>query len=59
MRAGKRWKGKIESFLKERVLLDQPFVKDPSITVRELIEQHIQKFGEKIEVARFERLSVR
>ena len=56
---GKALEGKIEGFLKERVLLDQPFVKDPSMTVRELIEQHIQKFGEKIEVARFERLSVR
>jgi elongation factor Ts len=55
----KALEGKIESFLKERVLLEQPFVKDPSITVRELIEQHVQKFGEKIEVVRFERLSVR
>ncbi|HTR18372.1 MAG TPA: elongation factor Ts [Candidatus Paceibacterota bacterium] len=55
----KALEGKIDSFLKERVLLDQPFVKDPSITVRELIESHIQKFGEKIEVVRFERLSVR
>lgn len=51
--------GKLDSYLAERVLLDQPFVKDPSITVRQLIEQAVQKFGEKIEVARFERLSVR
>jgi len=55
----KALEGKLESFLKERVLLDQPFVKDPNVTVRELIESHIQKFGEKIEVVRFERLSVR
>lgn len=51
--------GKLESFVGERVLLEQPFVKDPSITVRELIEQAVQKFGEKIEVVRFERLSVK
>jgi len=51
--------GKLDSYLAERVLLDQPFVKDPNITVRQLIELAVQKFGEKIEVARFERLSVR
>ncbi|HEY4488572.1 MAG TPA: elongation factor Ts, partial [Candidatus Paceibacterota bacterium] len=41
-----------------RVLLEQPFVKDPEVSVRELIDQAVQKFGEKIEVTRFERLSV-
>jgi len=51
--------GKIDSYLRDKVLLEQPFVKDPSITVRELIDSHIQKFGEKIQVVRFERLSVK
>lgn len=51
--------GKIDSYLKDKVLLEQPFVKDGDITIRELIEQHVQKFGEKIEVVRFERLSVK
>jgi len=51
--------GKMDSYLKERVLLEQPFVKDPSITIRSLIDSAVQKFGEKIEVVRFERLSVR
>ena len=51
--------GKIDAYLKERVLLEQPFVKDSSITVRQLIESGIQKFGEKIEVVRFERLCVK
>ena len=51
--------GKVESYLKERVLLEQPFVKDSSITVRELINTAVQKFGEKIELVRFERLSVK
>lgn len=50
--------GKLEAYLKEKVLLDQPFVKNGDITVRELIETGIQKFGEKIEVVRMERLSV-
>ncbi len=55
----KALEGKIDSYLKERVLLEQPFVKDPSVSIRELIESAVQKFGEKIQVARFERLSVR
>lgn len=51
--------GKIDSYLRERVLLEQPFVKDPSVTIGELINQAVQKFSEKIELVRFERLSVR
>lgn len=51
--------GKLEAYIAERVLLDQPFVKNPDITVRGLIDTHVQKFGEKIELVRFERLSVK
>ena len=51
--------GKIDSYVRERVLVDQPFVKDPSVTVGELIAQAVQKFGEKIEVAQMKRLSVK
>lgn len=36
-------------------LLEQPFVKDANTTVLEYINSFIQKFGENIEVARFER----
>ena len=55
----KALQGKIDSYLKDKVLLDQPFVKDPSVTVGDLINQAMQKFGEKVEVLRFERLSVK
>ena len=51
--------GKMESYLKERVLMDQPYVKDSTITIRGLIDSAIQKFGEKVEIVRFERLSVK
>ncbi len=51
--------GKIDSYLRDKVLLEQPFIKDPSVTIRERIDGAIQKFGEKIEVVRIERLSVR
>jgi len=51
--------GKIDSYLRDRVLLEQPFVKDPSVTIQNLIESAVQKFGEKVELTRFERLSVK
>lgn len=56
---GKAVEGKIDSYLKERVLLEQPFVRDSTITVKGLLDAAVQKFGEKIEIARFERLSVK
>jgi elongation factor Ts len=55
----KALQGKLDSYIGEKILLDQPFVKDGSITVRGLIDSAIQKFGENIEVVRFERLSVK
>ena len=55
----KALQGKIDSYLSERVLLEQPFVKDGSVTIKNLIDSAIQKFGEKVELTRYERLSVR
>lgn len=55
----KALQGKLDSYLKDKVLLDQPFVKDAGVTIGELITQAVQKFGEKVELVRFERLSVR
>lgn len=51
--------GKLEAFAKEKTLLEQPFVKDGNITVKQLVESAVQKFGEKVEIVRFERLSVK
>lgn len=51
----KMLEGKIGAYFKERTLYDQPFVKDDTHTVGQLIEQATQKFGEKIEVGRFVR----
>lgn len=50
--------GKMDAFFKEQVLLDQPFIKNPELTIRQLIENAIQKFGEKIIVARMARFAV-
>lgn len=51
-------KGKLDSYLADKILLEQPFIKDGNMKIKDLIETAIQKFGEKIEVARFARFSV-
>ena len=50
--------GKLDGYFKEKVLLEQPFIKDPESTIGGLIEQAVQKFGEKIELAKFARFSI-
>ncbi len=47
--------GRIDKRLKELSLLDQPFIKDQSITVDEHIKQTIAILGENIQVRRFSR----
>ena len=44
--------------LEEVCLLDQSFIKDPSITVTEVVQQVIAKVGENIRVRRFARFSL-
>ncbi|HEY0908110.1 MAG TPA: elongation factor Ts [Candidatus Paceibacterota bacterium] len=41
----------------ESILLDQPFIKNPELTVAGLLSSATQKFGEKIEITRFTRYS--
>jgi elongation factor Ts len=45
--------GRMSKYYSEACLLEQPFVKDPAISVREHIAGHIQKIGENIQVRRF------
>jgi len=47
--------GRMSKFYSETCLMEQPFVKDPSLTVRDHIAAHIQKIGENIQVRRFVR----
>jgi elongation factor Ts len=47
--------GKIEKYYSQVVLLDQPFVKLPEKTVRELVTEQIAKTGENIQIRRFVR----
>jgi elongation factor Ts len=50
--------GKLASYFSEMVLLDQPFIKNPELTIKGLIDGAIQKFGEKIEIGKFVRFTV-
>ncbi len=50
--------GKIETFYKEHCLLDLPYIRDEKRTIRDLIKEHIAKFGENISVRRFSRFKV-
>ncbi|HZF11629.1 MAG TPA: translation elongation factor Ts [Thermoanaerobaculia bacterium] len=47
--------GKLEKYYSELVLLEQPFVKDPDKTIRQLIAERVGKIGENIKVRRFAR----
>ena len=50
--------GKMEKFYEETCLYEQHFIKDESVTIRELIDKMIAKLGENISVRRFVRLKV-
>lgn len=47
--------GKLEKFYQESCLLEQVFIKDPTVTIKDLIAQKIAKIGENIGVRRFTR----
>ncbi|MGE3724310.1 MAG: translation elongation factor Ts [Candidatus Sericytochromatia bacterium] len=50
--------GRIEKFYEQICLLNQPFVKDPSLKIGDLVNKSISTIGEKILVKRFTRFSV-
>jgi len=47
--------GKIEKFYTTHCLLEQPFIKDPNITIKDLLTQKIAQIGENIVIKRFTR----
>lgn len=47
--------GKLEKFYEEQCLLEQPFIRDTNITIKDLVAQKIAKIGENITVRRFTR----
>ncbi len=49
---------KINAYFSEKVLLEQPYIKNPEVTINGLIESFVQKFGERTEIGRFVRYGV-
>ncbi len=50
--------GRMNKFYEEICLLEQPFIKDNSVTVGQLVAERIAKIGENITVSRFARFKV-
>lgn len=50
--------GKMSKFYEEVCLLEQPFIKDQSLNIQQLVAQKVAKLGENISVRRFARFKV-
>ncbi|KAF4516323.1 hypothetical protein B566_EDAN000564 [Ephemera danica] len=50
--------GKLEKFYQENCLLEQSFIKDPTVTVKDLVAQKISKIGENMNIRRFTRFQL-
>jgi elongation factor Ts len=51
--------GKLSSYFKEQILLEQDFIKNPEVTIGEMVSGAVQKFGENVSVTQFSRISVK
>jgi elongation factor Ts len=51
--------GKLASYFKDQILMEQPFVKNPETTIGEMVTGAVQKFGEKVVVTQISRVSVK
>lgn len=51
--------GKLDAYFKDRILLEQPFIKDGEKTISDLLNNAIQKFGENVVISAISRLSVK
>ena len=53
--ASKMVEGRIEKYYKEVCLLEQPYIRDPEISVQQVLTETIAKIGENISIRRFTR----
>jgi len=51
--------GKLDSYFKEQILLEQSFIKNPEQTINDLVAGAVQKFGENITITGMSRLSIK
>jgi elongation factor Ts len=50
--------GKLDKWYSEVCLMEQPFIKDPDVTIKDLLTTTIAALGENMKVRRFSRLEV-
>lgn len=50
--------GQVEKFYKDSCLLSQPYIKDPKLTITDLLTETIAKIGENIKIRRFARFQL-
>ena len=50
--------GRISKFYKEICLLEQPFVKNPDMTIEDLVKEQIMTIGENVKIRRFARFQM-
>lgn len=50
--------GQLKKYFAEQCLLDQPYVKNPDITVGEFVKENVAKLGENLVVRRFHRIAL-
>jgi elongation factor Ts len=50
--------GKVNSYYEQFVLLDQPSIRDPKVTIGQLVTATIAKLGENVSIPRFARFKV-
>ena len=50
--------GKLGSFYEQVCLLDQPSIRDPKVTISQMLQAAIAKLGENISIARFVRFKL-
>jgi elongation factor Ts len=51
--------GKLASYFREQILMEQPFIKNPETTIGEMVTGAVQKFGENVTITQITRLSVK
>jgi elongation factor Ts len=51
--------GKLSSYFKEQILLEQNFIKNPELTIADMVQGAVQKFGENVTVVAINRVSIK
>ena len=50
--------GRVKKFYKEICLLEQPFIKDDKVTIKDLMNELVGVIGENIQIGRFTRMAL-